>query len=182
MTKLAQNRDQLWTLMRDMRRFTLTDLADKSTMERSSIRTYLKILEKAGFIAVLKQEKYKPHVYNLVRDNGVYRPELTTEGDAKPPTGRQKMWMAMKALGNFNYKDVAFTASVTINVAKEYCIALRNACYLRVVEISKPGTPETYVFVKSKDTGLKAPQIKKDKSIYDRNLHKTVWTPEGKKS
>ena len=176
MEKYAKNRDDLWKMIRALKRFTLSDLHRQSMMERSSIKAFLDILIKGGFVAERKALKGKPTIYSLVKDNGIHRPELTPEGKRKAPNGRQRMWSAMKVLKRFSYLDLALAASVAHLDAKDYCFDLRKAKYLKIVQSARPMcNTEVYAFDKSKDTGLLAPQVKRDGSIYDRNLAQVVW-------
>lgn len=174
----ASDRDGLWTVIRNLRRFSLSDLEARSYMDQSSIRTYLRILVKGGYLEVAKASGGKPTLYNLIKDNGTHRPDLSLTGAKKGPNGRQRMWMSMKALGRFCYRDLSLAAMVSAIDAKDYCHALKHAQYLRVVEpaVSRI-SPEVYIFVKKMDTGIWAPVTKKTGELYDRNLRQIVWSP-----
>lgn len=172
----AKNRDDIWKLIRLHKRFTLTDLAKQSTLHRSSIKTYLRLLIKGGFLQAAPAEERQPIVYTLVKDNGFHPPELTAAGSRKKPNGRQRMWMALKALKRFTFKDLALAASVAITTAREYCHLLRDAGYLRLVRAGRPMChTELYMFDRAKDTGPLAPRIQKDGALFDRNLGRVVW-------
>lgn len=176
MTEIARDRDGLWKLIRTFKRFTLSDLARQSTLDRSSIKTYLRILIKAGYVAERKAGDTKPSIYSLIKDNGVQRPELTPAGVPKAPNGRQRMWSAMKVLKRFTFRDLSLAASVGHADAHDYCCLLRSAKYLKVLEPAKPTcNPEVYALDRTKDTGPLAPTIKRGDIIYDRNLGKVVW-------
>lgn len=168
------NRDTLWTHIRDLKRFTITDIICQSKMHKTAIKEYLNILIMAGYV-VERRDGMKPVIYSLVKDNGKYRPDLSVDGKIKPPTGRQRMWMAMKALKRFSHREVSIAANVGKYEAQDYCRHLRKAKYLKVVETSQPNRPEIYVFDRSKDTGLYAPQIKKEHVVWDRNINKVMW-------
>lgn len=175
----AKDRDGLWTLIRSLKRFTLSDLCRHSVMDRSSIKTYVGILINAGYVAERKARDGKPVIYSLIKDNGVQRPELTPAGAPKAPNGRQRMWSAMKVLKRFTFRDLSFAAAVGHADAHDYCCLLRKAKYLKVLEPAKPTcSPEVYVLDRAKDTGPLAPMIKRGDIVYDRNLKKAVW-PEG---
>ena len=176
-----KNRDGMWKFMRKHKSFTIDDVNDVVRMHRTSVREYVHMLLKGGYIVREKPATYgftEGDVFRLVRDVGHHRPELEEDGTATPPSGIQKMWMAMKALKVFNYKDVSLSAAVTHTAARSYCIALRKAEYLVVHKASVPGTPEQYIFNRKMDSGLYAPQVKRMKVVFDRNLNKVVWTPE----
>lgn len=176
MTTPAQDRDGLWKLIRSFKRFTLSDLHRHSTMDRSSIKTYVDILIKGGFVTERKALKGKPTIYSLTKDNGVQRPELTPDGELRAPNGRQRMWSAMKVLKRFSFRDLSMAASVGHLDAKGYCIMLRQAKYLKVMVEAKPMcNSEVYALDPKRDTGPLAPQIKRGDVVYDRNLSKVVW-------
>lgn len=176
---VATTRDDLWKLIRHYGRFTLSDLHRHSDMHKSSVKLYLRILQKGGFVTASNPAAGKPIIYNLIKDCGVCPPELTITGKPKKPSAQQRMWSAMKVMKQFDFRDLAMTAQVTSYAAHGYCRHLCNAKYIRlIVQGQAPRTPNLYVFVKSRDTGPLAPRIRSDESVYDRNQCRIVW-PEG---
>ncbi len=177
MEKYATNRDDLWKIIRALKRFTLSDLHRLSVMNKPAIRSFLDILVKGGFVAQSKAQKGKPVIYSLIKDNGIHRPDLTTEGNRKAPSRKQRMWSAMKVLKRFSHADLALAASVGHIDAKDYCRALRKANYLKVVQTAqRMCRARVYSFDKSKDTGLLAPLVMREGSVFDRNLKQIVWS------
>lgn len=174
---IPPGRDGIWAAIRQMREFRLADLERRCPVGTDAIRAYLLALQKAGYVEVVWVGKTR--FLHLKRDCGVHAPQLDREGRTKPINGRQRMWMAMKALKSFTYRDLSLAAQVSDADAKFYIMWLTRAGYLAVVS-RKSSFRDVLKFVAARDTGPNPPQIRKDKSVYDRNLHKVVWTPEGK--
>lgn len=180
---IPPGRDGIWAAIRQMREFRLADLERRCPVGYDALRGYLIALQKAGYVEVAPRKSiWPPAVFRLIRDCGVHAPQLDREGREKPANGRQRMWMAMKALKSFNYRDLSLAAQVSDADAKFFCVHLKYAGYLAVVKAGKAGAitgqTDTLKLRADRDTGPNPPQIRKDKSVYDRNLHKVVWTPD----
>jgi hypothetical protein len=122
--------------------------------------------------------------YTLVRDVGVDAPRVTRDG--KPVTqgaGNEAMWAAMKVLGEFDHAELAGAASagrvkVREETAKAYCTSLSRAGYLALVSAARgggAGEKARYHFVRSKNTGPRAPLISKTKDVIDGNTGDVVY-------
>lgn len=164
-----KTKEELWAVICHLRDFSLPELLSGEGLSLSTIRRHVAKLVKSGH---LREE--------AERNTGVYkryhvlvsRPPQPT----KEPTGRQRMWMGMKAKKVFDYREVAFFATVPLEAARLYCYALRNAGYLIVRRpATANGTPELYRFNTARDTGLHAPRITRDKKVLDPNLGQIVW-------
>lgn len=177
---LKPKRDGIWQVIRAYNSFTVADIQAHVKMHDTSIRIYLWQLEAGGYIAKAKTVGNLGMIqYQLIKDNGVHRPLLNADGTKKKPGANQRMWMCMKVLKMFTYLDVSLTAEVPKESAKTYLRYLDKAGYVFVTKASKNKfSPHTYKFKASNDTGLKAPQIKRDKSVYDQNLHKVMYMPK----
>jgi hypothetical protein len=82
------------------------------------------------------------------------------------------MWRAMQVLREFDYREIAASASANDLVVKpataqSYVQALDRAGYFKTVRESKPGTPARHRLVR--DTGAHAPAITRRKCVFDRN-------------
>jgi hypothetical protein len=180
--QIPANQDGIWQLVRTFKIFTLGDIARHIEMDRGHIAVYLKVLKKAGFIKANDNPvRGKPITYTLIKDNGIHRPQLDLNGSEKPISLSQKIWVAIKALKVFDHRDVSLLVDCKENYIKSYLKQLRMAGYLRVKEEATRNTTKKYIFLTTKDTGRNAPQIKKDKSVYDQNIRKIVWSPTPKK-
>lgn len=175
-----KNRDGIWLFIRAAKNFTADEVVKEVGVEAMTVRNYLKALLNGGYVTEVKAAKNAPASYKLKNDIGRHRPELLPDGTAKPQSVQQRLWAAMKVLKVFEFQDLALSARVPAATAKEYCLALKKADYLRVREKATAKQPELYGFNHLKDTGFYAPQIKRPVTVYDRNLHEVVWTQPDK--
>jgi hypothetical protein len=93
------------------------------------------------------------------------------------------MWTALKALRGFNCTELASAASnathqVSVQSAKTYARFLLRAGYLALSASSRPGVQARYRFIRSRNTGPRAPLVCRDKSVMDANTGANVW-PRG---
>lgn len=174
-----KTREELWSVIAYLRDFSLPDLKTKEGPSMQTLRRHVASLVKAGH---LREEAERPtgicKRYHVV-SNSAARPDIDLAGKSKPPSGRQRMWAGMKVSQVFDFRDVSLWSSVPLEAARLYCYALRNAGYLSVRRAaSANGTPELYKFNRNKDTGIYAPQITREKKVFDRNLGQIVWPEE----
>lgn len=172
-------RERLWRAMRELKGFCVPDLARKAGVDRRkyNVSDYLRGLVKAGILAVdapASPGKYAN--YTLVRDMGVDAPRVRRDGSAVPEPAQQAMWRGMKILREFAAPDLvahAEMAGITIkpSTAQTYCQWLARGGYLTPLR-TRPGESTRYRFVR--DTGPKAPQILRVKTLYDANIGKVV--------
>jgi hypothetical protein len=174
-------RQAMWDAMRQLRRFTLSDLADK--WGRDAVREYAWCLEAGGYLKrVGESARFQPIVYELVRDVGREAPRLQRDG--RPVTqgaGREQMWRAMKMLPNFTFVDLAINASTeAVRVgeaeAQDYVHYLLRAKYLVIV---RPATPRAKaVYRLARNTGPRPPMVTRAKVVFDPNLGCIAWCEE----
>ncbi|AKU21900.1 hypothetical protein [Massilia sp. NR 4-1] len=171
--------------------FTCYQIARKAKVDMETLLTYLRSLQKGGYLAAdaAGSEVYgADKVWELVRDNGLEAPRLTRDG--RPVTqgmGTEAMWRSMRIIGEFNARELAAHASVSVSVAevtaKTYLLALHRAGYLTLVKPANAGrnaTPGRYRLAAGKYTGPRPPMIQRTKSVYDPNLNEVVWTEVAK--
>ena len=181
--------DAVWASIRLLRRFTLGEVVRDADVPRSTAWTYLKALIEGGYVKatgrrvarrrVLGGGIVKTHrmevVHELVRDVGVEAPRFGETG-----RGRDQMWRAMKMIGDFTCRELAFSAStervkVTLAGARLYVHYLAKAGYLAAPK--RDGNAVVYRL--AKPTGGKAPAIERDapggRRVFDPNLGKVVW-------
>ena len=177
------DRERLWAAMRELRTFTMAELCLKSKVDRRTCkaRDYLTGLVRAGIVDVVHYGPGQFSTYTLVKDCGVCAPRVRKNGYLLPDSGRTRMWLAMPILGTFTIRELAAAASlpdasVSIEEAKGYCCWLTKGGYLHHVGTS------TYRFVPARATGPKAPQILRDKQLYDPNIDKVITSgqPQGR--
>ena len=178
--------DGLWELIRELRTdFTVRDLMSHIPIHKNTVRQYLKTLVDAGFLAeglpiALPNDNYAK-TYTLIKDNGIVRPVVGKHmfKPSKMVKKSQKIWLAVKASKTFQARDISFMTGVGLTYVKSYLFVLKKARYLKVIKQENHPAPDLYLFVYN--TGAIAPQIKKDKSVYDANLKKIMWSPKTKK-
>ena len=177
---IKPGRDGIWQIIREYKKVTIPMIQEYVSMHSTSIKTYLLQLEAGGYIA---RDGYVGKLsavqYILIKDNGIHRPILNADGTKQKAGANQRMWMCIKALGQFNYKQVSLAAVVSDSNAKTYLRFLERAKYIFVLKKAKASlSPTVYQFKESNNTGYRAPQIRKDKSVYDLNIHKVMYQPE----
>lgn len=176
-------RERIWAAIRAQAEpWTLTTIVLASKVERSKLKDYLCGLRAAGIIAVHAPSP-RPGVaatYQLAMDRGVDAPRVRKDGSEVPPSGRARMWRAMKMLRSFTVAELAAQASlqdapVALGEADHYCHWLARGGYLLAA-----GT-DRWAFVPGRDTGPKAPQVLRVKRLLDPNNGEIVYesAPEG---
>ena len=183
---IKSNLDGVWTLIREFRDdFTVKDIRNNVKLHKSTIEGYIKFLYEYNYI-------YKGHkvrvsdcnycyTYTLVNDVGICRPrgsrKLIFKKEVKLSS---KIWAVIKVAKTFEYREVVLMAGASPAYVRQYLGALKKAKYIRTVQANCPDRPAVYRFINN--TGLYAPIIKKDNSVYDLNLKKIMWSPEVKKA
>lgn len=167
-----KNKEELWSVLCHLQEFTLPDLKSRHGLPVSSVWRQVNALVKSGHVRKIEAGRF------LVVLPRSARPSVGLDGSEKQPSGRQKMWMGMKAAKTFSYHDVALFAGVSREAARFYCLMLKRGGYLRVLRpAGKNSNAEVYMFNTDKNTGSQAPTVSNDKkSLYDPNLRKTVWS------
>lgn len=166
-------RERLWWAMREMKVFRVPEMARAAGVDRYKymVSDYLRGLVKAGILAVDAPERPgKCATYTLMRDMGVDAPRVRRDGTLVAEPAQQAMWRGMKILRIFSPQDLvahAAMAGITIKpvTALTYCQWLARGGYL--TPLHAKGESPRYRFVR--DTGPKAPQILRVKTLYDVN-------------
>ena len=150
-----------------------------------TVISYINRLLKGGFLEVSKRAFNNPkafNVYTLIKNTGVETPRLTKDGQpSKQGLGRENLWRSIRTLGEFNYRELAVTAStekvsVSDTQAQDYVKHLKKAGYLQETQAASPsGVLARYRLAPRKNTGPRPPQIQRIKQVYDPNLGEIVW-------
>jgi len=162
--------------------FTVDQLSRASKVDIFPIREYLKGLTAAGYVRITNTPgRCVTNVYEMTRDNGVEAPRVRRDGSAVTQgRGTEALWAAMVTLDSFTVEFVASLAGVKTRTAKIYALALAHAGYLEVLTKGKGhgngGVPSVYSVSSEHVHGPRAPMITRQKSIYDPNLHRIVWS------
>lgn len=169
--KRFQGLDQVWAVIRLIRRFYWWELKANTNTGTSDARKYLGALVKGGFVS-LENDPDNPLVggrYELVRDVGPDRPRLRADGAELPEMGRARQWRTMKMLGAFTWRELAAHAQTTEGDAKDYIARLLHAGFLAVVEPARPGRAARLALHRHMNTGPIAPRVTRQKRVYDPN-------------
>ncbi len=140
-------------------------------------------LERAGIVTCTgerevpnyrRKSQLKRKIYALVRDCGVDAPRVRKDGTMFPPTGRERMWRALRILNEFTVTEILAAASqggpdIAESEARRYCDTLVLGGYLRRIR------PGRYRFIPARNTGGRAPQILRVKKLLDMNTGEIAW-------
>lgn len=180
--RVPRGQQGFWEAIRGLREFTVTDLDQRSCVDRGTVRDFVKRLERGGYIARVGH-RGNAKVYRLLRDQPE-APRLKRDGSPAKDVGRanEQMWRAMKMLKAFTARDLAVHAAtedvrITAETARTYCRHLHHAGYLAVVGEAKRGRQghrRTYRLRPDRVTGPLAPQVQKTKFVFDPNTLRVV--------
>lgn len=179
--KSKNNRQIIWQAIRKLQNFSIKELEDITKVNNATILSFLTNLEKAG---VLNKEItkfsdkgfFQISRYTLLKDCGLVAPQVNKRGEFLEDNAQSRMWKAIRILKTFSLRDLIVTAStdnsqISISAADTYLGLLKKAGY-----VTKKNQDKNYKLVMAMNSGIKAPQIQKTKSIYDPNLNKIVWS------
>lgn len=171
------DRETIWTVIRSQSQpWTLADIAIRSKCEHGKVRDYVRSLVRAGIVAVQTPfQRHTPTHFILAEDRGVDAPRVRKDGSPLPPTGRARMWKAMRILKVFTETELAEHASLPEAPVAEgevhtYCLWLARGGYLR-----SGGERDRWSFIPGRYTGAKAPQVLRIKQLYDPNTGEVVY-------
>lgn len=188
---IYRGHDHYWSVIRDLGksgRFTKNEVALRCNDPKDKcIDDFIGRLKLAGYLRVA-ETTYGPtehngrarrDVYELVK-RPVQTPILNRDGSVGTQgLGRLNMWTAMRALPQFDKRELAAAAStedvnVTVETASDYARRLYKAGYLQIVRKSKPGMACIYRLKHSLNTGPKPPMILRSKMVYDQNRGEVI--------
>ena len=164
----------IWEAIRDRgsKPFICEDIQCVADASRRTVQDYLARLVAAGILERI--EGGARLQWRLLRDPGPDAPRLRADGsEVVTGGGIANMWRSMRMMPQFTPRDLAAhstTAHVTVTegTAKQYCQHLHAAGYLRVVRKAVPLKNQA-VYRLIRNTGPRAPQLQRVKSIYDPN-------------
>lgn len=186
--------EAVWAAIRELKIFTRAELVihiakNKSwSVNDNTVKDYLQRLVKGEFLTIKNREKRRGaqlYTYELTKDVGINAPRLKSDGTASIiGLGRLNLWRSMRILGEFDYRELAATASndqveVKETDSREYVKYLAKAGYFKQTKAAnKHGGLARYRLLPSKITGPKAPQIQRVKQVYDPNLCQVMGQKE----
>lgn len=185
-TKKLDDRAHAWELAKQMARqkggFTSFDLC--ALMRRSpewarqAIRDWLRW----GYV---KQDgmRGRRNVYVILPKDGTPPAADAFSRVIRETSAEQNMWRAMRTLRVFSHLDVAMhartaTTMVSDDRAREYCRALANAGYFKVLQTANTrGRVARYKLLH--DTGPVAPRERRVRGIWDDNIERFMHVAGG---
>lgn len=177
---IKPGRDGIWQVLRHLKKTTVSEIHGITGVNKRTTLSYLRQLAAGGYVVMTEGDHHNdPIIFELVKDGGYHRPVLDNDGKPREPSSNQRMWMAIKVFGQpFSVLDLSLASAVNERTVTAYVTAL---CRAKFVKQHRPGRVHQralYLYIRSNDTGPKAPMIRRDKSVYDQNTHQVVWRPE----
>ena len=164
--KVPYGQDGVWKVIRDLRRFSLTDLYGRVSGDRSTIKGYVLRLALGGFVTAVQDGD--PLTWELAIDQPE-TPRLKKDGTPakEPGRGQENMWRTMKMLDRFTAAELARHAStdevpVRENTAATYIRHLQGAGFVMLDAPAARGPKKgkaVYCLDPRMNTGPLAPQI-----------------------
>ncbi|WP_420555214.1 hypothetical protein [Neptuniibacter marinus] len=161
--------------------FWLNDVAFHANVEVETARTYIKSLVAGEFLTPAPAEGRRKFRYYQIKHNGIEAPRLDRKG--KPVTqglSSECMWRTLRILkGELDVAKLTAHISasgIDINTryAKAYITALKKAGYLQITRPGGPNRLERFFLKPAMNTGPRAPQVQRVKTVYDPNLNKVM--------
>ena len=184
-------RQRVWLAIRKFKDdFTLLQVAQEGAMKEGSARTYLKGLEKAGYIKAAYEQQVegkgvKRIHYKLMRDVGYTAPTIDRDGvETKPAQINKAMWNTLRILKKaINAEELAALSSndevsISVATANVYLQLLNSAGYLAVIEKHQniAGKKTKYRLIEHMNTGPIPPQIQRAKQVFDPNTNTVMYS------
>lgn len=176
-------RPAIWAAIRALscaRWWALDDVVTRSRVRPATVRSYLRALERAGYVvreAGATFPRPTRSSYRLAIDVGVEAPRVRRDGTRiDRPTAQQRIWAACKALGWFSTADMQVATSLQARATvMRYLDHLVRAGYLMTYLC---GDRLRYRLVPSRNSGPLAPVIRRGAVVYDPNERRQVWPVE----
>lgn len=174
------SRQRIWEQIRAMKTdFEMYPIARAASVDDETLRTYLGCLKAGGYVEVVKRKRYDKTIYRRTqKDNGVEAPRLNRKGEpVKQGLISEAIWRTLRILDNLDAAQIlshveAANHETTMAYVKRYLGSLKKAGYLQVVLKGNPHRLEVIRLVKN--TGPRAPQVQRVKTVYDPNLNEVM--------
>ncbi len=178
--------EQMWDLLRAESGGILIKTVPRTipTISYDKAKAWLKALELAEYVLVTDISAMNAvcatYRYQLVRDIGQQPPRIDSKGQVKPPQSSDLIWRTLRILKNANAHQIVASGStpeltLKISNVRQYLRALYLAGYLKADSTRHSRALAGYQLIKN--TGPKAPQVKRGKKVYDANLGIIVYDP-----
>ncbi len=169
--------------------FTVSDIALSSEgVAYTTVKRYVWFLVKAGFVVKTGEKKsgYATQAVYTVKKDSRVAPIERADPLVKPPTGREALWTAMRALSQFSVAELAVSAStderpVSGRSASLFVQRLVQAGAIEVIEAPRraSGRPlgaraGLYRLKRSANTGPLPPKICIANFVFDPNKNRVL--------
>lgn len=175
------SRQRIWEELRKVDdEFEMYPIARAANVDDETLKTYLYCLTAGGFLEIVKRKRYDKTIYRRIKDNGVEAPRLTRKGEpVKQGLISEAIWRTLRIQDQLdarlitNYVEAA-GHETTMAYVKRYLGSLKKAGYLQVVQKGNAHRLEVIRLKAGMNTGPRAPQIQRVKTVYDPNLNKVM--------
>ena len=169
--------------------FTLSDIALSSEgLAYTSVKRYAKFLVKSGFVVRIGEKKsgYATQALYAVKKDSRVAPIERADPLARPPTAREALWTAMRALAQFSVAELAISAStderaVSGRSANLFVQSLIQAGAIEVIEAPKKANERQigaraglYRLKRAANTGPLPPKICVVNFVFDPNKNRVL--------
>ncbi|MDI3325603.1 hypothetical protein QKW35_14590 [Pontibacterium granulatum] len=179
-------RQRLWEAIRNRHGnpFDLTAIARSANVDTHTAKTYLQRLIAGEYVEVVEKKSHGKSLCRHIKDTGVEAPRLNRKGE--PETQgliSEAIWRTLRILSALDAAQIvghvaAAGHDVALTYVKRYLASLKKAGYLQVVVAGNAHRLEKVQLKLCMDTGPRAPQIQRVKTVYDPNLNKVMHTDD----
>jgi hypothetical protein len=169
--------------------FTVCDIALSSEgVAYATVKRYVWFLQKAGFVVKIGEQKsgYATRSLYAIKKDSRAAPIERADPLVRPPTGREALWTAMRALAQFSVAELAVSASteerpVSGRSASLFVLRLVQAGAIEVIEAPRraSGRPlgsraGLYRLKRAANTGPLPPKICVANFVFDPNKNRVL--------
>ena len=175
-------RQRIWEVIRakNNQPFEIHPVAQAANVDDETVKTYLQCLVAGSYAEIVSKKSNNKSTYRQLKDTGIEAPRLTRKGE--PVTQgliSEAIWRTLRILSALDASQiVAHVAAaghdVALTYVKRYLASLKKAGYLQVVIAGNTHRLEKIQLKLGMDTGPRAPQIQRVKTVYDPNLNKVM--------
>jgi predicted ArsR family transcriptional regulator len=180
-------RPAVWAAIRELRTFTISDLAERADVSPATAKSYVYDLTAASYLVIEEEipasgRHRRRFRYRLERDTGVEPPRVRRDGsEATGGRVQENLWRTARVLKEFTILELAASASteecqISEGTAGNYVAYLHRAGYLLAAERRSCGRAVRYRFVQSRYTGPLPPVVQRIRQVWDANTGQVIWS------
>lgn len=178
--------EDFWRIIRRIdadRPWSISEIHNETVAvkHRETVSKYVRRLIKAGYAKPVGERRTNyaqtEKTYKLLK-RPVDSPVMTRNGTELPPQITVLMWNAIRALKQFDTKEVHYLTSqarkASFKTIKRYVRHLHEAGYLVIISEPRSGKPGIYRLKPSMNTGPLPPKILRFHVVWDDNRQAVV--------